>query len=259
MNRDARSGKVFASESASRHALSFADLDEYRSPGIEQGGSLGEQSTVKVEAVRTAIQGNAGLASNLRLKTIDLLRWDIRQIRDDQVHRAGHPGQQIPLDQADPSTNAVLLAVQPRDRERLRRSIGEHDPSGWQFQRHRDPQDSATGPHVDDAQRAIVARTGTDHPNFSRERQGQNHERLSVLTGNQHPRVDLKRTTVELARAQDIGEGLAVLAALDETFQPPQLIPVQCRFAVLVDPDARSIQRFLDEDARLQDRRVAAG
>src|SRR5439155_4766195 len=66
--------------------------------------------------------------TDLRLKRVELVRRDVRRIRDDQVERTTGTVEQIPVEQRDPAIEARAGSVLGGERERGQRAVDAHHP-----------------------------------------------------------------------------------------------------------------------------------
>src|SRR5262249_6762478 len=84
---------------------------------------LQQESTYQVKPVRTPVEGEARLATDLRSGAVDLGAGHVRQVGDDEVERAVQAFQEIALDQADSGGYPVASDVIMRHCERLDRAV----------------------------------------------------------------------------------------------------------------------------------------
>ena len=169
--------------------------------------------------------------ANLGLETLDLGLRDVRRIRDDEVERAGEPGDEVGLDERDRETEP--FRVLPGERERVPRDVGGGDDRTGMLIGDREGDRTRSRADVDH-RRGVDSSDRGQRPLDERLGLRPRHERASVGPEHEAPEAPL---------AQDVGERLAAAAPLDERSRRCSLGLVQRLVEARVELEAGQAER----------------
>jgi hypothetical protein len=132
--------------------LAIAEFEHKASAWLKEIRAFAGESAVKVEPVRTAVEGEAGImVANLGLKGGDFRAGDVGRIGDDEVETGSgrHGGEAVAGEELDAGIDGVSDGVLAGEREGPGGDIQGGDLGGGAFDGESDGQTAGAGAEVE--------------------------------------------------------------------------------------------------------------
>ncbi len=229
-----------------------ADLEEDDPLRSEVSRGLAQELLDEAQAFGAAVEGEAWLvAADLGGKRFPVVRSAVGQVGGDEVDRLSKRGEEVALQEADAGGEAEALGVAAGEVEGSGGTVGGDDLGVREGGSQGESDGAAAGADVDDGDGRILGPAVDDG-------QGLLDEELGLGSGDRGDGRDLKLKSVELLAADDVGGGLTLEAAVEQSAVGGIGVGRELVGQSLVELGAVEAEDVAEEDLRLEGRFVDA-